>query len=202
MMDFLYHSLFGKEDVDLRLLNPALPKVIAAVAVQSVQPPTPPPPVISNDKDSWAKFKTPSKSLDSSSRSDSFSRSQSSRLTSDRTRDRFSRTKFYNKQSDDRGRRSGGRDYERNADRNIEIIMKEAAEQLNQGTITKMQYNKLIQDVLHMSEDEKLRAAQRKERESKVWDRSDKGLRMKEHGMHPRPPGELLILLVKNFLKL
>ncbi|XP_016845567.1 uncharacterized protein LOC100121761 isoform X2 [Nasonia vitripennis] len=181
-----FDDLFGKEDVDLRLLNPALPKVIAA---QSIQPPTPSPPMISNDKDSWAKFKTPTKSLDSSSRSDSFSRSQSDRSTSDRSRDRSSRSKFYNKQSDDRGRRSGGRDYERNADRNIEIIMKEAAEQLNQGTITKAQYNKLIQDVLHMSEDEKLRAAQRKERESKIWDRSDKGLRMKEHGMHPRPPG-------------
>lgn len=86
-------------------------------------------------------------------------------------------------------RRRGARDYERNSDRNIEIIMKEAAEQLNQGTITKSQYNKLIQEVLHMSEDQKLRAAQRKERENKMWDRGDKGMRSKEHGMHPRVPG-------------
>lgn len=71
--------------------------------------------------------------------------------------------------------------------------MKQAAEQLNQGTITKAQYNKLIQEVLHMSEDQKLRAAQRKERESKIWDRNDKGPRPKEHGMHPRPPGKLFV---------
>ncbi|KAJ8667667.1 hypothetical protein QAD02_009330 [Eretmocerus hayati] len=78
---------------------------------------------------------------------------------------------------------------QRNSDRNIEIIMKQAAENLNQGTITKMQYNKLIQEVLHMSEDQMLRAAQRKERESGHWDRiTDKHLRPKEHGMH-RPPG-------------
>lgn len=55
--------------------------------------------------------------------------------------------------------------------------MKQAAEQLNQGLITKTQYNTLIQEVLHMSEDRKLRAAQRKEKEggTVIW---EKGINM------------------------
>lgn len=107
----------------------------------------------------------------------------------DRNRDRLGRLRLYNKLPDDPkerrrtllneddirpGRRGRENDKpERNEDRNIEIIMKQAAEQLNQGSITKMQYNTLIQQVLHMSEDRKLRAAQRKEKESGsiVWEK-------------------------------
>jgi pre-mRNA cleavage complex 2 protein Pcf11 len=152
-----------------------------ATAQSSSSPPTPPPPVISGDKDGWAKLKTPAKS--------DASCSEPNRVSEVGRADRpgRGRAKLYSKAPEER--RRGARDYERNADRNIEIIMKQAAEQLNQGTITKSQYNKLIQEVLHMSEDQKLRAAQRKEREGKLWERSEKGMRLKEHGVHPRPPG-------------
>ncbi|XP_014218937.1 uncharacterized protein LOC106647178 [Copidosoma floridanum] len=191
--DELLDELFGKEDVDLRILAPTPQKV-------SAHPPTPPPPVISGEKDkdkdsSWAKIKTPIKndsSLSSSSmRSDPRSNMSSTLVERPERCGRIPRiSKIYNKNEEmTKDRRRGPRDYERNSDRNIEIIMKEAAEELNQGTITKSQYNKLIQEVLHMSEDQKLRAAQRKDRESKMWDRGDKGMRSKDHGMHPRAPG-------------
>ncbi|XP_014235867.1 pre-mRNA cleavage complex 2 protein Pcf11-like isoform X2 [Trichogramma pretiosum] len=166
----VFDELFGKEDVDLRLLAPVTK---TAQLVTSALPSVPPPPKISNDL----------KDNDSDSRSKfEHSRNDSNRSS---IRDRPSRQKAFNKTE-----KRGNREYsERNSDRNIEIIMKQAAEQLNQGTITKAQYNKLIQEVLHMSEDQKLKAAQRKEWESKGWERGDKGLRGKDHGMHPRVPG-------------
>jgi pre-mRNA cleavage complex 2 protein Pcf11 len=177
------------------------------------RPPTPPPPVISGDEQSkdncWAKLKTPSKS-----------ERESTKPLSDRNRDRLGRPRLYNKfisPDDPKERRNRvppfsrdiDRHNERNADRNIEIIMKQAAEQLNQGTITKAQYNTLIQEVLHMSEDQKLRAAQRKEQEigMLVWEKSvsmdgttisqgfgvgnDENSLRKEHpSILSRPPGQ------------
>ena len=169
--------------MDLRLLQNPPPTAKSSSAKLA----TPPPPCISSssakdsskdsDKDGWARLKMPTaspRSLNSSCRSTSNDRRRG------QLRPRMQQQQQYR-----------GRDYhnERNSDRNIEIIMKQAAEQLNQGEITKSQYNKLIQEVLHMSEDQKLRAAQRKEREAKVWERHDGVMRPKEHGMHPRPPG-------------
>lgn len=153
------------------------------------RPPTPPPPVISGEdgKDGWAKLKTPSKN----DREKQINNADDKRDSRDRNRDRLGRLRLYNKlpddpkerrrtlSNDDQDNRPGRRGREndkpdRNEDRNIEIIMKQAAEQLNQGSITKTQYNTLIQEVLHMSEDRKLRAAQRKEKEagSIVWEKS------------------------------
>jgi len=169
--------LFGNEDVDLRTLTH--PK--------AGRPPTPPPPVISGEdgKDSWAKLKSPSKN-----ERDKQVNNIDEKRDRDRNRDRLGRLRLYNKLPDDPkerrrtlsneeqdirlGRRARENDKsERNDDRNIEIIMKQAAEQLNQGTITKTQYNTLIQEVLHMSEDRKLRAAQRKEKETGtvIWEK-------------------------------
>ncbi|XP_076236159.1 pcf11 cleavage and polyadenylation factor subunit isoform X3 [Calliopsis andreniformis] len=174
-----FDALFGNEDVDLRTLTH--PK--------AGRPPTPPPPVISGEdgKDGWAKLKTPSKN----DREKQANNAEDKRDSRDRNRDRLGRLRLYNKLPDDPkerrrtlsnedqdnrpGRRGRENDKpDRNEDRNIEIIMKQAAEQLNQGTITKTQYNTLIQEVLHMSEDRKLRAAQRKEKEvgSIVWEKS------------------------------
>ncbi|XP_076760472.1 pcf11 cleavage and polyadenylation factor subunit isoform X1 [Xylocopa sonorina] len=173
-----FDALFGNEDVDLRTLTH--PK--------AGRPPTPPPPVISGEdgKDGWAKLKTPSKN----DRDKQANNADDKRDGRDRNRDRLGRLRLYNKLPDDPkerrrtlsnedqdnrpGRRGRENDKpEKNEDRNIEIIMKQAAEQLNQGSITKTQYNTLIQEVLHMSEDRKLRAAQRKEKEvgSIVWEK-------------------------------
>ncbi|XP_076394034.1 pcf11 cleavage and polyadenylation factor subunit isoform X4 [Megachile rotundata] len=173
-----FDALFGNEDVDLRTLTH--PK--------AGRPPTPPPPVISGEdgKDGWAKLKTPSKN----DREKQTNNTDDKRDSRDRNRDRLGRLRLYNKLPDDpkerrrtlsnedqdgrSGRRGRENDKpEKNEDRNIEIIMKQAAEQLNQGSITKTQYNTLIQEVLHMSEDRKLRAAQRKEKEvgSIVWEK-------------------------------
>ncbi|XP_034189307.1 pcf11 cleavage and polyadenylation factor subunit isoform X1 [Osmia lignaria lignaria] len=173
-----FDALFGNEDVDLRTLTH--PK--------AGRPPTPPPPVISGEdgKDGWAKLKTPSKN----DREKQANNADDKRDSRDRNRDRLGRLRLYNKLPDDpkerrrtlsnedqdgrSGRRGRENDKpEKNEDRNIEIIMKQAAEQLNQGSITKTQYNTLIQEVLHMSEDRKLRAAQRKEKEvgSIVWEK-------------------------------
>ncbi|XP_014476852.1 PREDICTED: uncharacterized protein LOC106745607 isoform X2 [Dinoponera quadriceps] len=173
-----FDALFGNEDVDLRTLTH--PK--------AGRPPTPPPPVISGEdgKDGWAKLKTPTKN-----ERDKQVNNVEDKRERDRNRDRLGRLRLYNKLPDDPKerrrtlsneeqdarptRRSRENDKpERNEDRNIEIIMKQAAEQLNQGLITKTQYNTLIQEVLHMSEDRKLRAAQRKEKESGtiVWEKS------------------------------
>lgn len=174
--------LFGTEDVDLRVLAP-IPKTPLKSQTSSS------PPRSSGEKDTWAKVKKSEKFSDGS-RSSSDSRSNRDQ--------RSNRLKPYSRpnalENDSRDRRrsgpSGGRDNERDSDGNAEFIMRQAAEQLNQGTITKIEYNKIIQGVLHMSEDQKLKAAQRKERESKGnWDRSDKGIRSKDHSMHPRPPG-------------
>ncbi|KMQ93559.1 pre-mrna cleavage complex 2 protein pcf11 [Lasius niger] len=176
-----FDALFGNEDVDLRTLTH--PK--------AGRPPTPPPPVISGEdgKDSWAKLKTPPKN-----ERDKQVNNADDKRERDRNRDRLGRLRLYNKLPDDPkerrrtlsneeqdarpGRRGRENDKpERNDDRNIEIIMKQAAEQLNQGLITKTQYNTLIQEVLHMSEDRKLRAAQRKEKEggTVIW---EKGINM------------------------
>ncbi|XP_017892802.1 uncharacterized protein LOC108632624 isoform X2 [Ceratina calcarata] len=172
-----FDALFGNEDVDLRTLTH--PK--------AGRPPTPPPPVISGEdgKDGWAKLKTPSKN-DREKQANNIDDKRDGR---DRNRDRLGRLRLYNKLPDDpkeRRRTLSNEDQDRpnrrgrendkpekNEDRNIEIIMKQAAEQLNQGSITKTQYNNLIQEVLHMSEDRKLRAAQRKEKEvgSIVWEK-------------------------------
>ncbi|XP_020280817.1 uncharacterized protein LOC109853274 isoform X2 [Pseudomyrmex gracilis] len=173
-----FDALFGNEDVDLRTLTH--PK--------AGRPPTPPPPVISGEdgKDGWAKLKTPTKN----DREKQVNNTDDKR-DRDRNRDRLGRLRLYNKLPDDPkerrrtlsnedqdgrpGRRGRENDKsERNDDRNIEIIMKQAAEQLNQGSITKSQYNTLIQEVLHMSEDRKLRAAQRKEKEggTVIWEKS------------------------------
>ncbi|XP_076641398.1 pcf11 cleavage and polyadenylation factor subunit isoform X2 [Halictus rubicundus] len=187
-----FDALFGNEDVDLRTLTH--PK--------AGRPPTPPPPVISGEdgKDGWAKLKTPSKN----DRDKQANNTDDKRDSRDRNRDRLGRLRLYNKLPDDPkerrrtlsnedqdnrpGRRGRENDKpERNEDRNIEIIMKQAAEQLNQGSITKTQYNTLIQEVLHMSEDRKLRAAQRKEKEvgSIVW---EKGVNLDIAGSGDRAP--------------
>ncbi|KYN37984.1 Pre-mRNA cleavage complex 2 protein Pcf11 [Trachymyrmex septentrionalis] len=176
-----FDALFGNEDVDLRTLTHP----------NAGRPPTPPPPVISGEdgKDGWAKLKTPTKND-----RDKQVNNTDDKRDRDRNRDRLGRLRLYNKLPDDPkerrrtlsneeqdsrpGRRGRENDKpERNDDRNIEIIMKQAAEQLNQGSITKMQYNTLIQEVLHMSEDRKLRAAQRKEKEAGtvIW---EKGINM------------------------
>ncbi|XP_011684445.1 PREDICTED: uncharacterized protein LOC105447883 isoform X2 [Wasmannia auropunctata] len=180
-----FDALFGNEDVDLRTLTH--PK--------AGRPPTPPPPVISGEdgKDGWAKLKTPTKND-----RDKQVNNTDDKRERDRNRDRLGRLRLYNKLPDDpkerrrtlsneeqdtrQGRRGRENDKpERNDDRNIEIIMKQAAEQLNQGSITKTQYNTLIQEVLHMSEDRKLRAAQRKEKETGtvIW---EKGINMDMSG--------------------
>ncbi|XP_076676323.1 pcf11 cleavage and polyadenylation factor subunit isoform X2 [Andrena cerasifolii] len=187
-----FDALFGNEDVDLRTLTH--PK--------AGRPPTPPPPVISGEdgKDGWAKLKTPSKN----DREKQINNTDDKRDSRDRNRDRLGRLRLYNKLPDDPkerrrtlsnedqdnrpGRRGRENDKpDRNEDRNIEIIMKQAAEQLNQGSITKTQYNTLIQEVLHMSEDRKLRAAQRKEKEvgSIVW---EKGVNLDMAGAGDRTP--------------
>lgn len=202
----MMNRLFGNEDVDLRTLTH--PK--------AGRPPTPPPPVISGEdgKDSWAKLKTPSKN----DREKQVNNNDDKR-DRDRNRDRLGRLRLYNKLPDDPkdrrrtlsnedqdsrpGRRGRENDKpERNEDRNIEIIMKQAAEQLNQGSITKTQYNTLIQEVLHMSEDRKLRAAQRKEKEagSIVW---EKGVSLDINGPVDRtsnfsPSGEKEVIRSKD----
>ncbi|XP_051175876.1 uncharacterized protein LOC127291029 isoform X2 [Leptopilina boulardi] len=174
-----FDALFGNEDVDLRMLtNP-----------NAGRPPTPPPPVISGEegKDSWAKLKTPSKSNDRDKSEKSTSEEKRDR---DRVRDPLGRPRLYNKVAEDPKERRRilnnedqdprftrrGRDtdkHERNSDRNIEIILKQAAEQLSQGAISKADYNKLIQEVLHMTELEKLKVAQRQDKEagSMVWEK-------------------------------
>lgn len=150
------------------------------------RPPTPPPPVISGDdnKASWAKIKTPLKGDREKSTSGDEKRDR------DRNKDRVGRPRLYNKPSDDLkdrrrpfindddsrpGRRNRDMDKpERtNSDRNIEIIMKQAQEQLNDGSITKPEYHKMIQEIWLMNEDQKLRAAQRKEKEAgtTVWEK-------------------------------
>ncbi|XP_025986831.1 uncharacterized protein LOC105195218 isoform X2 [Solenopsis invicta] len=180
-----FDALFGNEDVDLRTLTHP----------NAGRPPTPPPPVISGEdgKDGWAKLKTPTKND-----RDKQVNNTDDKRERDRNRDRLGRLRLYNKLPDDPkerrrtlsneeqdsrpGRRGRENDKpERNDDRNIEIIMKQAAEQLNQGSITKTQYNTLIQEVLHMSEDRKLRAAQRKEKEAGtvIW---EKGINMDMSG--------------------
>ncbi|KAK0166875.1 hypothetical protein PV327_004349 [Microctonus hyperodae] len=172
-----FDALFGNEDVDLRTLtNP-----------KAGRPPTPPPPVISGDdnKASWAKIKTPTKSEREKPTINDDKRDR------DRNKDRVGRTRLYNnKISDDTkdrrrlftndddqrpGRRSRDMDKsDRHSDRNIEIIMKQAEEQLNQGSISKDEYHTLIQKVWQMNEDQKLRVAQRKEREtgSIIWEKN------------------------------
>lgn len=177
-LPYIFIRLFGNEDVDLRTLTHP----------SAGRPPTPPPPIISGEdgKDGWAKLKAPTPK---GTREKQNSNSDEKR-DRDRDRDRLGRPRLYNKlpddpkerrrtlSSDDSDARPGRRGREpekteRNADRNIEIIMKQAAEQLNQGSITKIQYNNLIQEVLQMSEDQKLRTALRKEKEgtSIVWEK-------------------------------
>lgn len=172
------NRLFGNEDVDLRTLTHP----------NAGRPPTPPPPIISGEdgKDGWAKLKAP---IPKGPREKQTSSSDEKR-DRDRDRDRLGRPRLYSKLPDDpkERRRTLSSDDgdtrptrrcrdsekpERNADRNIEIIMKQALEQMNQGLITKVQYNNLIQEVLQMSEDQKLRAALRKEKEgtSIVWEK-------------------------------
>ncbi|XP_043289393.1 uncharacterized protein [Venturia canescens] len=179
-----FDALFGNEDVDLRTLTH--PK--------AGRPPTPPPPVISGEdgKDSWAKLKTPSKGdREKQAGSGGGGGNNEDKRDRDRNKDRLGRPRLYNKLPDDpkerrrtlsseepevrpnrRGSRGGcdNDKMERNSDRNIEIIMKQAAEQLKQGCISSSDYNTLIQEVLHMSEDQKLRAAQRKEKETVIWE--------------------------------
>ncbi|XP_034938196.1 uncharacterized protein Pcf11 isoform X2 [Chelonus insularis] len=171
-----FSSLFGNEDVDLRTLTH--PK--------AGRPPTPPPPVISGEdnKTSWAKIKTPTKSDRDKIINNDDKRDR------DRNKDRLGRIRLYNNKplddlkdrrrpfGNDEDSRLGRRNREldkldRNSDRNIEIIMKQAEEQLKQGSITKADYHTLIQEVWQMNEDQKLRAAQRKEKEigSIVWEK-------------------------------
>ncbi|KAK0076830.1 hypothetical protein PV325_004802, partial [Microctonus aethiopoides] len=172
-----FDALFGNEDVDLRTLtNP-----------KAGRPPTPPPPVISGDdnKASWAKLKTPTKSEREKPAINDDKRDR------DRNKDRAGRTRLYNNKitddtkdrrrlftnDDDQrpGRRNRDMDKsDRHSDRNIEIIMKQAEEQLNQGSISKDEYHTLIQKVWQMNEDQKLRVAQRKEREtgSIIWEKN------------------------------
>ncbi|XP_015117848.1 uncharacterized protein LOC107041696 isoform X2 [Diachasma alloeum] len=170
-----FDALFGHEDVDLRTLtNP-----------KAGRPPTPPPPVISGDdnKASWAKLKTPSKN--DREKQTSFDEKRDR----DRNKDRLGRPRLYKLSDDPKDRRRGfssdedSRPNRRNKDtdksdlsrggRNIEIIMKQAEEQWRDGSISKTEYHKLIQEIWQMNEDQKLRAAQRKEKEigSLVWEK-------------------------------
>ncbi|KAF7987800.1 hypothetical protein HCN44_003663 [Aphidius gifuensis] len=173
-----FDALFGNEDVDLRTLtNP-----------KAGRPPTPPPPVISaeENKASWAKIKTPTKNdRDKQSSSDEKDKERSK----DRNKDRISRQRLYNKLSDDNkdrrrsfndddirsNRRSRDNDKsDRSSDRSIEIFMKQAEEQYNQGTMLQSEYHKIIQRCWQMNEEEKLKVAQRKEKEigSIVWEKN------------------------------
>lgn len=147
------------------------PPITKQQSPKPLQPLTPPPPLISSEKDNWANFK-----LSEPTRNDS------NRIIRPLRINKFNKTP----QNEKRGEREYN---EKNLDRNIEKMMRDAADQLDQGTITKAQYNKLIQEVLHMSENQMLRVAQRKEWENKVWERNDKSGRMKDHGIHPRPSG-------------
>ena len=150
-----------------------------------------------NKDKGWAKIKTPVKTD-----------RDTPKPLSDRNRDRLGRPRLYNKTEDPKDRRvrppTATHDLERqseNKDLHMELMMKEAAEQLNQGSITKEQYNKLIQEVLQMSEDQKLRAAQRKELEGGmlVWEKNmdgpnytggnDENVRKEHPNMHPRSQG-------------
>ncbi|XP_043484064.1 uncharacterized protein LOC122512348 isoform X2 [Leptopilina heterotoma] len=193
-----FDALFGNEDVDLRMLtNP-----------NAGRPPTPPPPVISGEegKDSWAKLKTPSKSND---RDKSEKTSSDEKRDRDRVRDPLGRPRLYNKLPEDPKERRRllsnedqdprftrrGRDtdkHERNSDRNIEIILKQAAEQLSQGAISKADYNKLIQEVLHMTEMQKLKVAQRQDKEvgSMVWEKGSSMDMKNRMGNFPMKDGD------------
>ncbi|XP_063987411.1 uncharacterized protein Pcf11 isoform X2 [Diachasmimorpha longicaudata] len=194
-----FDALFGHEDVDLRTLtNP-----------KAGRPPTPPPPVISGEdnKASWAKLKTPSKNDRDKQPSSEEKRDR------DRNKDRLGRPRLYKLSDDTKDRRRGfssdedSRPNRRAKDtdkselsrggRNIEIIMKQAEEQWRDGSISKTEYHKLIQEIWQMNEDQKLRAAQRKEKEigSLVWEKGidiggytandgDMGLRKDHHGRH------------------
>ena len=193
-------SLFGNEDVDLRTLTHP----------NAGRPPTPPPPVISGDdgKDGWAKLKSPMKG----------DREKQLGSDRDRNKDRLGRPRLYNKlpddpkerrrtlSSDDQDSRSSSRrsrdseKMERHAERNMDIIMKQAAEQLKQGCITNSDYNTLIQEVLHMSEEQKIRKhidpssmvweqnlnsdMKRNDRPGSSYSPSNDDLRGKDH--HPR----------------
>lgn len=105
----------------------------------------------------------------------------------DRNKDRLGRPRLYKLNDDNKDRRRGfssdedsrptrrSKDLDKSdrGDRNIEIIMKQAEEQWREGSITKTEYHKLIQEIWQMNEDQKLRAAQRKEKEinSQVWEK-------------------------------
>lgn len=150
------------------------------------RPPTPPPPVISggeDGKDGWAKLKTPASKSEGNNKSRGSNDDNESKRERDRNRDRLGRPRMFNKlpidpkDSTKCGRRS--RDHERHHERptvsgrSIEIVMKQAAEQLNQGTITKSQYNTLIQEVLHMSEDDKSRCPPSMQQQQQQQQRKD-----------------------------
>lgn len=128
------------------------------------RPPTPPPPVISGEdgKDGWAKIK-----LQVRSEREKVSTSGDEKQDRDRNRNRLGRPRLYSKLPDDPKERrrtlqtsedadgkSGRRNrdsYERNSEMNtesLERIMKDAAEKLEQGDITKTEYNALIQGVI------------------------------------------------------
>ncbi|XP_011308584.1 uncharacterized protein [Fopius arisanus] len=167
-----FDALFGHEDVDLRTLtNP-----------KAGRPPTPPPPVISGEdnKASWAKLKSPSKNdrekqigfdekRDRDRNKDRLGRPRLYKLSDD-TKDR---RRGFSSDEDSRPRRNKDTDKSDRGDRNIEIIMKQAEEQWREGSISKTEYHKLIQEIWQMNEDQKLRAAQRKEKEigSLVWEK-------------------------------
>lgn len=150
--------LFGKEDIDLRTLSNTSPKAS----------------IFANKGNSWAKIKstptrndTPSKFL----------------IDQNSDRDRLGRPRLFKKFSSPevlKDRNSGSVDSIQNQ-LHIEIMLKQAAEQFNQGTITKTQYNTLIQEVFHMCEDQKLKAAQRKEQEMEMMMRGN-SLNMRSSG--------------------
>lgn len=142
--------MFGLEDVDLRTLSNSSPTG----------------PIFSNKGNSWATIKSTPNRNDTPSK-----------LLIDRNsdRDRLGRPRLFKKSASlevlkDHG--AGSVDSIQN-ELHIEIMLKQAAEQLNQGTITKSQYDTLIQEVFHMCEDRKLKAAQRKEQEMEMMLRSN-----------------------------
>ncbi|KAJ8667668.1 hypothetical protein QAD02_009331 [Eretmocerus hayati] len=157
-----FDELFGSKDVDLRTLPNSA----------SVGRPSSPSFRALSKTSSWAMLKTPP------SKTDSRTSTPSSAV-----KDRLGRPRLHGRltiSSDDPSDRPA--QVPAIDDRSIEIIIKQAAEQLNQGTISKIQYNDLIQQILKVSEDQKLKAAQRQEQETGFmqWE--------KAAAAGPRPP--------------
>lgn len=137
-----FSRLFGKEDIDLRTLSNRSPTA----------------PIFPNKGNSWAKIKS------SLSKNDALSKSLTDRNSD---HDRLGRPRLFKKLASSEVPKKHNFS-SINSAQHIEIMLKQAAEQFNQGTITKAQYNILIQEVFQMCEDQKLKAAQKKELEMEM----------------------------------